>query len=262
MEKREELKDILLETDLVPYHAAPPPGERVMVLAPHPDDETLGCGGTINLLSQSGKDVKVVFLTSGDKADPLHEASQRKHGEEHITDYSLLREAEAEKALRILGISDYLFLRFPDRGLYGNYHRVLERIVKIMEAFSPDSVYSPSMVEVNPDHRTTAFIALELLRRQAPAHGQDIPSFSIVFYEVTTPLRPNIIVDISSIFGKKKEAVKRYQSQLGLIDYLRHITALNTLRSLTVKGPRYAEAFWCVKTPLTDEEISKWLSYQ
>jgi LmbE family N-acetylglucosaminyl deacetylase len=61
---------MLQESDIIPYHLSHPPGERAIVLAPHPDDETLGCGGTIRLLLKSKRPVKVIFLTSGEKADP------------------------------------------------------------------------------------------------------------------------------------------------------------------------------------------------
>lgn len=289
---------MLQESDIIPYHLSYPPGERAIVLAPHPDDETLGCGGTIRLLLKSKRPVKVIFLTSGEKADPSNKLSQivqidnppyasllnenpgipplPKGGgggllnKSHvITEYALLREKEAVRALKVLGVSDYEFLRFPDRELNLYYKSALDRLLEIIGTYMPDTIYSPSMIELNPDHRTTAALSMEIQR---------INKGKIVFYEITIPLRPNILVDITSVYMIKKRAIKRYKSQLRPIDYLRHITALNTIRSLTVNpaprpcsrgflwcgvnGPRYVEAFWCVDKPLSGEDIAKWLSYQ
>ncbi len=293
---------MLLETDIIPYHVSSPPGERVLVLAPHPDDETFGCGGTIRLLLSAGRQVRVIFLTSGDKADPsnpksypaknqkdyhpplipplkggrLEEvpASNRRvvsrdpsplvgegegeggfsDKEAHITAYSLLREKEAEKALRVLGVSDYEFLRFPDRGIHAVYDGVLNRLLKVVEEFMPDTIYSPSMVELNPDHRATAALAIEMQKK--------ISSLAVVFYEVTTPLRPNVLVDITSAYRRKKKAIKCYRSQLKLTDYAGHITAMNTIRKLTVKGPQCVEAFWLVERPFGTDDVARWLSYR
>jgi LmbE family N-acetylglucosaminyl deacetylase len=313
---------MLLESDLIPFTVASPVGNKSIVLSPHPDDETLGCGGTIRLFLKSKKHVKVVFLTSGDKADPSNKLSQIVHNENppgfsfsnppsppfskgglggllnesHITEYALLREKEAVKALRILGASDYEFLRFPDRELGAYYENALERLLKIVEIYMPDTIYSPSMIELNPDHRTTAALSLEIQRRsmanpnldmnrsyntasqdamkiippnpplekggRGDFQMKDFVPVRLVFYEITTPLRPNILVDITPVYNKKKQAIKKYKSQLKLKDYFRHITALNTIRALTVNGQRYVEAFWHVDAPLNEEDIAKWLSYQ
>ena len=163
---------MLLESDLIPFTVTPPIGEKSIVLAPHPDDETLGCGGTIRLLLKAKKHIKVVFLTSGDKADASNKLSQvfasslpGKDNDSkvpHVSEYALLREKEAEKALRILGVSDYEFLRFPDRELNTYYKSALERLSEIVQAYMPDAIYSPSVVELNPDHRTTAALALDI----------------------------------------------------------------------------------------------------
>jgi len=257
---------MLQESDIVPYSLSHPLGERIVILAPHPDDETLGCGGTIRLLVKSSKQIKVIFLTSGDKADPFHKLSHKnpplphlgkwaKGGVpdgSHITEYALLREKEAVAALKVLGISDYEFHRFPDRGLHMHYKTALERLSGVAETYKSDTVYSPSMIELNPDHRTTAALSMEI---------QKMNKVRIVFYEITTPLRPNILVDVTSVYGSKKRALKKYKSQLKIKDYLKHITALNTFRSLTVDGPCEVEAFWCVDEPLSGEDIAKWLGY-
>lgn len=185
-------------------------------------------------------------------------------GEARITEYSMLREKEAERALGVLGVSDYSFLRFPDREIHKAYEGALKRLLSLVGEFIPDTIYTPSIVELNPDHRTAAALSMEIQRMstQGPPHGGELSPVRLVFYEVITPLRPNILVDITSVYGKKKKAVKRYKSQLRLMDYLRHITALNTIRALTANGPRYVEAFWYIEKPMSNEDIAGWLSYR
>lgn len=295
---------MLLESDLIPYKVSSPVGDKSIVLAPHPDDETIGCGGTIRLLLNAKKSVKVIFLTSGDKADPSHKLShivnkknppippflkESKGGlhnippdQNHVTHYALLREKEAIDALNVLGISEYEFLRFPDRRLHEYYHEAADRLLRIFTAYRPDAVYSPSMIELNPDHRTTAALALEIQRivmntdinaliyddpppLPPPQGGRvrvGVMPIRLVFYEVTTPLRPNMLVDITSTYRWKKKAIKKYASQLKLMDYLKYITALNVFRALTADGASCVEAFWCADKPLDGEDIERWLSYQ
>ncbi len=246
---------MLSESDIIPYHLSPPPGEKVLVLSPHPDDETLGCGGIIRLLLERKKEVRVIFLTNGDKADP---------SAENRVAYSLMREKEAQKALGVLGVTDYDFLRFPDRGLRERHAEVLERLLGIVESYRPDTLYCPSMIELNPDHRAAAAISLEIQRTRMEniVSGERPARMRVVFYEIATPLRPNLLVDVTATYRRKIRAAKKYKSQLRLMDYLGHIIALNAVRSLTVKGPRHVEAFWSVENPPGEEEISAWLSYQ
>ncbi|MDQ7787759.1 MAG: PIG-L deacetylase family protein [Thermodesulfovibrionales bacterium] len=265
---------MLQESEIIPYHCSPPVGEKILVLAPHPDDETLGCGGTISLLVKAKKQVKVVFLTSGDKADPSHKLSKKIYrvnlptpplpqGSEkgllnsHFTEYALLREKEAVKALKILGVGGYEFLRFPDRELDAFSQDALHRLVQILREYVPDAIYSPSPLELNPDHRATAALAVAMHRTMA----QSGMAGHLIFYEVTVPLRPNLLVDVSDSYGRKKKAMKKYESQLRLNNYLHYITAVNIFRTLTVKGTKYIEAFWSLQTPLNNEEIARWLSY-
>jgi len=279
---------MLLETDLVPYSVSMPVGERVLVLAPHPDDETLGMGGTLRLLTESKKHVKVVFLTSGDKADPSNKLSQIIHNENppippsfkslhppftkggrggiiggeggvlnesHITEYALLREKEAVKALRILGVSDYEFLRFPDRELLRKKDRLEEAVRRIVDDFGPDVIYSPSIIELNPDHRAAAELSISINTRTS--------SPGCIFYEITTPIRPNILVDITKVFKYKKNALKCHRSQLKITDYLRLMEGFNAYRSLTLgRGIKFAEAFWQVGSIKSKEDMKMWLGYE
>ncbi|HIJ59291.1 MAG TPA: PIG-L family deacetylase [Nitrospirae bacterium] len=244
---------MLLEQEIIPYNISNPIGNKVLVLAPHPDDETLGCGGTLTQLIESGNCIKVLFLTSGDKSDPDNQSNHIKYDLPHITDYSIMREDEAKKALKILSINDYLFMRQPDRELHF-YYKSVETILKIeIEKYKPDTIYSPSPLELNPDHRTCAKLIIELQR--------EIKDFKIAFYEVTTPLRPNLLVDVTRYFDRKILALREYKSQLGLIDYSYYISALNKFRAITV-GTAYCESYWIINHPISDEDICNWLCYR
>jgi LmbE family N-acetylglucosaminyl deacetylase len=232
----------LSETELVPFSASPPPGKRVLVLAPHPDDETLGCGGSLRILRNEGRAVMVLFLTKGEKAvdDP---ENRERHAAE--------REREARKALEILGISEFAFLGFPDRGLLARFGELRERVISRVDSFGPDCVYSPSPIELNPDHRAAAALAGELKK----THGT-----TIAFYELVTPIRPNILIDVSTVYSYKEEAMKAYESQLKITDYLYLISSLNAYRTMTLgRGTRHAEAFWILRD---DEHPELWLSYK
>jgi LmbE family N-acetylglucosaminyl deacetylase len=68
---------MIRESDLIPFTVSPPKGDKALILAPHPDDETLGCGGTIRLLLLRKTPVKVIFLTSGEKAESFVDGTKR-----------------------------------------------------------------------------------------------------------------------------------------------------------------------------------------
>lgn len=234
------------ESGIVPFSVSPPPGRRVLVLAPHPDDESLGCGGSIRVLLGSGADVCVAFLTSGEQAEPSAAATGS-----HVNDYSLKREREALRALGVLGVGDFEFFRFPDRGLSDYFKEAGLRVSALIEKFQPDRIYSPSMVDLHPDHRASAALALEA----GAKHGA-----GVVFYELTTPLRPNLFVDITAEARSKKKAIKKYSSQLAIMDYLGLIVALNKYRTFTLPAEvKLAEALWVLgdKQPPT----AAWMSY-
>lgn len=237
---------MLLETELVPYSLSMPPGERVLVLAPHPDDETFGMGGSLRLLTESGKQVKVIVLTSGEKADPKVTEKQ---------EYSSTRKKEALKAFRLLGVTDCEFLGFPDRELLVHRGDVKGAINRIVSAFSPDVIYSPSLIELHPDHRIAAELAYEISRGEKAVR--------CVYYEITTLVRPNILVDISKTFKWKKKAMKCYKSQMKLVDYPGLMEAMNRYRTFTLgKGVKFAEAFWEFHTTFIRQDIHMWLNYE
>jgi N-acetylglucosamine malate deacetylase 1 len=200
-----------------------------MVLAPHMDDESLGCGGTIARHVQAGAEVTVIFLTDGRHGGPGRDGTQ---GE--IVD---IRKEEAQRAGRVLGVRSIMFLDAEDSRLHVDT-RVSKLLRDILLGERPDSVYLPSFLEHHSDHRA----ANSVLRDAVAGTRLD---FECRGYEVWTPLFPNCVIKIDATLDLKKRAIGCYQSQLAQMDYLHAAIGLNAHRSLALGGKsgQYAEAF-------------------
>ena len=219
---------MLAEDSLIPFHSTDLTGKRVLVLAPHPDDETIGCGGALALHTMAGDPVKVVFLTDGVKGDT---SGNTVRGE-----YVELRRSEAVEACALLGITDIEFWPYEDRFLAGS-RGALRRMIDLIESFRPELVYAPSPLEFHPDHRASCFMLCDAI-------GTCDPDFQVAFYEVGQPLRVNLLVDITGVLSQKEEAVNVYRSQLRERPYKDISVALNRYRSMTLpEGATHAEGF-------------------
>jgi LmbE family N-acetylglucosaminyl deacetylase len=115
---------------------------RILVIAPHPDDEAIGCGGTLHRHAENGDDLWTIFLTSG-------ENGRRGAAKEET---ARIREAEARIAAAILGISHVDFWREPDGALSAN-PRVVSRLRALVRDWKPAVVYVPHQDEMHVDHR-------------------------------------------------------------------------------------------------------------
>ena len=223
------------EEMLIPYHSSDLTGKRVLVFAPHPDDETIGCGGSLTLHVAAGDPVKVVFLTNGVKGDMSGKMEQQA--------YVALRRKEAACACACLGVTDLEFWSYEDRALAGSAG-VLQRIVDLLQTHCPELVYVPSLLEPHPDHRAACFLLCDAI------HSID-KSFEVAFYEVGQPLSVSLLVDITGVLDRKLKAINAYQSQLEERPYGDICIALNRYRSLTLpKGVTHAEGFSLWETGL------------
>lgn len=125
-----------------------------MVFAPHQDDETLGCGGTVVLKRRTGATVALVFMTDG-------ATSHRRFMEEE--ELRSMRKAEASGAAAILGLSpeDVHFLNFPDGGLKLFHSDAVTRVVSLLDRYRPAEVYVPYRSDGTPDHESTHGVIVE-----------------------------------------------------------------------------------------------------
>lgn len=225
---------MLQENELVPFEAKPLLGERLLVLAPHPDDEALGCGGLVALHARAGRQVLVVVATDGTAADlSLDPAASRAR-----------RERETLLGLEQLGVAQPArFLGLPDRQLASNLDSLRDSLREILLREKPDLIAAPSPVELHPDHVALARALFDLLHGD-PALRSTLPPGSVAFYEVSQPLQPNTLVDITSVAEAKDAAIACHASQTGLRDYGRFIRGLNEFRTMTLGADaRVAEAY-------------------
>jgi N-acetylglucosamine malate deacetylase 1 len=213
-----------------------PGGGRIAVLAPHMDDEVLGCGGTIARHVQAGASVTVIFLTDGRhggiSSGALPESERARRQQELIE----IRKQEARRAGEILGVQSVIFLDAEDRQL-GADASVAQRLRDALERWRPDIVYLPFFLDRHPDHRAANDVLLT-------ATAGTALDFECRGYEVWTPLFPNRLVRIDDTMEIKRSAMACYQSQVREMDYLHYAIGLNAYRSSALgKGGRFAEAF-------------------
>lgn len=199
----------------------------VVVIAPHMDDETIGCGGALLRHRRAGVPVTVVFLTDGSRGN-----AQGRHDPE-LPD---TRKQEAWRAAEVLGGLQLHFLDLPD-GEVSPDRATIARIADQLAAVKAAIVYLPTILDTHRDHRAACIATSRALGC--------LPDTTICReYEVWAPLMPNRIADISDVFETKIAALKCHESQVRCLDYVavtRGLAMYRTMHGLHGRGA--AEAF-------------------
>ena len=201
---------------------------NVVVIAPHPDDESIGCGGTICLHHSRGDRVVAVYLSSGEEG--LKTLSR----DEAVR----IREREAEAAAQVLGIAHLTFLRYPDLRVQDVIADVAVDVRRVLERESPALIYLPHEHESHPDHQA----ALPIVR--AAVCPMDDAELTLLTYEVWTPL-PDFyhVENITPVMSRKLEAIRCHRSQVEQLAYDRAALGLSLYRGVVAGACRYAEIF-------------------
>lgn len=198
------------------------PNERFLIIAPHADDESIGCGG---LMLRYGPQGDILLLTDGRKGydsriDTVDEDALAR-----------TREAELHRAAGMCGIRSVTCLGLPDGSVSQNAKRILETDIT-----GYDYIFVPNLSERHKDHRAAAELAHTMKRRQH-ARAQ------IYQYEVWSPIPdPTMVLDISDVMAQKKELVSQFRSQIKYVDYVRMTCGLNQYRGVAF-GCDYAEVY-------------------
>jgi LmbE family N-acetylglucosaminyl deacetylase len=239
-----------------------------LVLAPHFDDEVLGCGGLLAQLTAAGAVVRLLFLTDGGG------------GREAVADresYRLRRRQEALAAAAVLGIAGCDYLDLPDGSLDQHLDEAAAGIRRALLSQRPELLLCPSPLEVSTDHRA-AFAALHrLLGPLRPARGAAaagtaagdaagtaagaaagvisggigeaggqaaLAGLRIFLYEVNHPAYPDLLVDVSGAEPLLRQAMACYASQEERHPYLEAALGLRRFRTLSLDAEaRLAEGY-------------------
>lgn len=221
--------DTLRFNDLIrPTLTDPAAGGSVTLLAPHPDDEALGAGGTLLTLRDRGTPLRIVFLTDGE-AEPG--ATRRRE--------------EAGASAAELG-AEAVFIGLPADAM-----PVDETACRrLAEAIGPcDRLFLPFLLDDNDDHRRTSELIWRCYQRDLL-----VPGLQIWGYQVYTPIPANVLVDISPLAERKAALIRLHQSQMQTRDWAHFSLGLNAFNIRLVRGPqkrtiRYVESWVVMSLP-------------
>ena len=217
---------------------------RLMVVAAHPDDEVLGCGGTLAKALDMGAAVEVVFLGEGVSSRfPIGDYSSKAFEEQ-----TARRSEGARKALRLLGIDAHFGTRLCCQFDQLPLLSIVKEIEQRMATFRPTMLFTHNPAEVNIDHRLT-FEAVEVACRPSRTSTlAEIYAFEIVCsgnWTFDATFKPNVFVDIERYWEKKLAAWKCYEGEDRPFPFPRSVEGLKTLaqyRGMSA-GLEKAEAF-------------------
>jgi LmbE family N-acetylglucosaminyl deacetylase len=199
---------------------------RVMVVAPHMDDEVIGCGGTLLLHRTLGSEVRVVFVS--DSSGAVADAGRAKN----LRD---TRRAEMMQVSKVLALGSVVELGFADGSLMSHEDAIASRLGQGLRAFQPEQVLCPFPADGHADHQATA-VALAAATRLTGWHGE------VLAYEVWSTLWPNMAVNIGAVADEKARLIRMYASEMGDRDYAAAVLGLNRYRGMQHRV-ELAEAF-------------------
>jgi len=214
---------------------------NVLIIAPHPDDEVLGCGGTIANYSKMGASVHLCIITKAYTPD---------WSEEYIKN----RKYEINEVNKILGIAMTHNLNFPAAKLDTIQKKeIVNKLSRVINKVKPEIVFIPHLGDIHQDHQVVSQASLIALR---PIRKLKIKK--ILAYETLSetewgsnikPFLPNVYIDITNTLQKKLKAMKIYQSEIKKGYHPRSIHGIKSLASKRGSeiGIKFAEAFMMIR---------------
>ena len=223
--------------------------EKILVVAAHPDDEILGCSGTIAKLLSCGHKVRTVILARGISSRYQMLNSNVKKLQDKLNKVSIL-------ANKIIGVKDLKFFDLPDNEFDKNSLLSLVKLIeKEIKLFKPQKIFTHFINDLNIDHHYTSKAVLTAARPENKHSVEEIIFFEInssTDYQINSnglQFQPNFFVDISKTLKLKRKALEVYKSEMKKYPHSRSIKAIIN-RNITLGnsvGLRAAEAFQIVR---------------
>jgi LmbE family N-acetylglucosaminyl deacetylase len=217
--------------------------KTILVVAAHPDDEVLGCGGTIARHTAYGDKVHVIFMTNG--------VSSRNVSNKEIKD----RQIAAQNAADILGILSIEYFEFPDNKMDSiPLLDIVQSIEDVIKKLQPEIIYTHHIGDLNIDHQITHKAVITACRPTPETVTQEIYTFEVMSSTDWSPsaidlFHPNYYIEIGNYENVKLAALNAYNVELRKTPHsrsLNHIKALAVYRGNSI-GVGVAEAFMVVR---------------
>lgn len=222
---------------------------KILVFAPHPDDEVLGCGGTMARYAAEGAEVYLCIATSGQP--PIYDNSVAlENGWPHNLYPEIIKSKE------ILGVRDVFFLEFPAVDVESVPRYIFnQKIQALINEIKPDEIFMPHFGDMQKDHTYVAEAIMVAVRPKSEHTVQSVYAYETLsetewnIPHVKNMFIPNVYIDISKFADKKKEAMACYQSQLGEFPNPRSLEAMEALMKYrgSTCGGGYSEAFMLIR---------------
>ncbi len=217
---------------------------RIIIIAPHPDDETLGCGGTILKHKDMGDEIYWLIITSMKEAD------------EWDKDKIKIRKKEIKKVSSSYKFNGVFELEYPAAKLDTvPRKRIVSSIANIFKKIKPEIIYLNNRSDIHSDHGVTFESAYSCTKNFRYPFIKKILMYETLSETEFTPalqetaFTPNVFVDISDYIDRKIEIMKIYKSEMLLFPLPRsseNIKALSLYRGSRV-AVKYAESFMLLK---------------
>ena len=221
---------------------------KILVIAAHPDDEVLGCGGTIARLSQDC-DIYTLILGEGITSRDISDEEKKEESNE--------LKKQLNEANKILGAKKVFFEDFPDNRFDTvPLLDIIKSIEKVIQKIKPDEVFTHHYRDLNIDHQITHKAVLTAVRPIGDYTVKKILSFEVLsstewnYQNQNNVFTPNTYIDISETLNKKLEAMEWYKTEIRDYPHPRSLDGIKILakkRGLEV-GLKYAEAFNLIRS--------------
>jgi LmbE family N-acetylglucosaminyl deacetylase len=205
--------------------------QHVLVLSPHPDDELIGCGGTLARLIASGARVTVLHATDGSEAASLWHGS--------ATTRRTVRLDEARRVGEQMGFESLIFWKEDNANFQEREERVTG-LAQLIDHIRPALIFAPFVTDIHPDHRTLA----RMLARAIRGLGSLPSGCRVISYQVWSAVPPNLVCDITEVTTVQEQALLMYTTAMKVDDYVHFCQDRNYHDSVTVAGrPGFVESF-------------------
>lgn len=219
--------------------------EKVLVISAHPDDEALGCGGTLLRHKNTGNDIYWIIVTGMYKST------------EYTNEKISLRELEINNVVKQLKIKEVYQLNYPTASLNPvDLQTLIPKISEIFKNIKPAIIYCPNRSDAHSDHGIVFDAAMACTKSFRHPYIREVLMYECLSETEFAPalsenaFMPNCFVDISNEIEDKIQLVNIYKSELGEHPFPRserNIRALATYRG-AIAGVGYAEAFQLIKS--------------